>query len=450
MKKLFGTDGVRGRANLYPITPEIALSLGQAVARYFKNGKTTHRIVIGKDTRLSSYMIEFAIAAGVCSMGSDAVLLGPMSTPGVAFITKAMRADAGVMISASHNHFEDNGIKFFDADGFKLGDAVELEMENIAEKQIMESSDRPVGKSIGKAFRVDDATGRYVEFVKRTFPKALTLDGYKIVVDCANGAAYKLAPMILWELGADVIPVAIKPNGVNINHECGALYPEGMAKLVQEHGADFGMALDGDADRVILCDEHKNIVDGDKVIALCAIQMAMEGTLNNSQIVGTIMSNMGVENYLKKKGIGMIRTPVGDRYIIEEMRNRGLKLGGEPSGHIIFSRHTTTGDGLIAALQVLAAMVRSKRKLSDLVSEIPLYPQVSTKITVREKVPIDEIFKLKQAINTLETRLNGRGRSVVRYSGTEPVLRIMIEGEDAALIKKELGVLESVALSCLT
>lgn len=449
MKKLFGTDGVRGKANLHPITPEIALSLGQAIARYFKNGKTTHRIVIGKDTRRSSYMIEFAIAAGVCSMGSDAVLLGPISTPGVAFLTKAMRADAGIMISASHNLFEDNGIKFFDGDGFKLSDSVELKIEDIVERQFDEIDKRPVGEVIGKAYRVDDATGRYVEFVKRTFPKSLTLDGLKIVVDCANGAAYKLAPMILWELGAEVVPVAIKPNGININKDCGALYPETMARLVKEEKADMGMALDGDADRVILCDENKNIIDGDKVIALCAVQMALEGTLSKNKIVGTVMSNMGVENYLKQKGIDMVRTQVGDRYIIEEMRNKEIKLGGEPSGHIIFSRHTTTGDGLIAALQVLAAMVHSKRKLSDMVSEIPLYPQVSTKITVKDQKPLDEVPELTKAIMDLEARMKGKGRTVVRYSGTEPVLRIMIEGECAETIKKELDGLQKVALACL-
>ncbi len=448
MKKLFGTDGVRGRANQFPITPEIALALGQAVARYFHHKNTTHRVVIGKDTRRSSYMIELAMAAGVCSMGSNAVLLGPISTPGVAFLTKAMRADAGVMISASHNPYEDNGIKFFDRDGFKLSDEVELKLEALIDQPISDD-ERPVGESIGKAYRVEDALGRYIEFVKRTFPKSLDLEGLKIVVDCANGAAYKLAPLALWELGAEVISCGVKPNGTNINENCGALHPEEMAKLVRENQAHLGIALDGDADRVILCDENGKVIDGDQLIALCALELKGQDKLANNRIVGTIMTNMGVENYLKEQGIEVVRTQVGDCYIIEKMRAEGIKLGGEPSGHIIFSKHTTTGDGLIAALQVLATMVKAKKKLSELVTDIPMYPQVSAKISVTEKKPLDKIPQMTKAIELAHSRLKNKGRTVIRYSGTEPVLRLMIEGENPVIIKTELDELVKVAKSNL-
>lgn len=448
MKKLFGTDGLRGKANIYPMTPEVAMALGQAVATYFKNAKTARRIVIGKDTRRSSYMVELAIAAGVCSMGSNAVLLGPIATPGVAFITKAMRADAGVMISASHNPFDDNGIKFFDSEGFKLGDEVELELEAMVEKGFSQNN-RPTGRQIGKAYRVDDALGRYIEFVKKSFPKAYTLEGLKIVVDSANGAAYKLAPLALWELGAEVVSTGDKPDGYNINENCGALHPGRMAALVTENAAHVGIALDGDADRVVLCDERGEIVDGDQVIALCALEMAEQGALTGNRIVGTSLSNKGVENFLADKGISMIRTHVGDRYIIEKMRALDIKLGGEPSGHVIFARHTTTGDGLIAALQVLAAMVRSGRKLSELVARIPVYPQVNQNLRVKEKKPLTGVPEIHRAIEDLEKRLDRKGRVVVRYSGTEPVLRLMIEGENRQVIQKELETLTRVARRCL-
>lgn len=443
-KKLFGTDGVRGTANRYPMTPEVALSLGQAIASYFRHEKTTHRIVIGKDTRRSSYMIEFAIAAGVCSMGSNAVLLGPTATPGVAFITKAMRADAGIMISASHNPFEDNGIKFFNRDGYKLSDQTEMEIQKLVETGF-EGDQRPIGEDVGKAFRVEDALGRYVEFVKLSFPKTLTLDGLKIVIDCAHGAAYKSAPMVLWELGAEVVSLGIKPNGTNINLDCGALFPQTMADEVKRQKANIGIALDGDADRVILCDENGTLIDGDQAIALCAMALAEEGLLQKKKIVGTIMTNMGVENYLKELGFEMVRTAVGDRYITEEMIKHGYQLGGEPSGHIIFADHGTTGDGLVAALQVLARMVKSGRKLSELVREIPLYPQVSAAIRVKEKRPLTDLPQLSAAITDLETRLKGKGRAVVRYSGTEPVLRLMIEGENQKLIQSELDILTKIA-----
>lgn len=449
MRKLFGTDGIRGKANIHPMTPEIAMAVGQAIARHFKHQKTTHRIVIGKDTRRSSYMIELAIASGVCSMGSDAIFLGPMSTPGVAFLTRAMRADAGIMISASHNLFSDNGVKFFDRSGYKLSDDIELEIEKIVEGKTLQT-DRPVGEKIGKAFRVDDALGRYVEFLKRSFPKTLTLDGVKIVIDCANGAAYKLAPMVLWELGAEVISIGVEPNGVNINSKCGALHPQAIVDKVKETQAHIGIALDGDADRVIFCDENGRIVDGDQIIALCALEMLEQGVLTKNKIVGTILSNMGVENFLKGHGIEMTRSQVGDRYIAEIMRSQGLALGGEPSGHVIFSKLSTAGDGMIAALQVLGAVVKSKKKLSQLVSEIPLYPQVNRNIKVKSQKPINDIPEIVSAIKSLELRLQSKGRAVVRYSGTEPVLRLMIEGENQQIIQTELDQLTKIAETYLS
>lgn len=443
MKKLFGTDGVRGLANVTPMTPEMALALGQAIAYHFKHEKTTHRIIIGKDTRRSSYMLEQAIAAGICSMGSNAVLTGPLPSPAVAFLTKAMRADAGVMISASHNPYYDNGIKFFDQDGFKLSDEVELELEAFIENK-MKGVKRPTGQDVGKAYRIEDAQGRYIEFVKRTFPKTLTLDGLKIVLDCANGSAYKIAPNALWELGAEVVPVGVTPNGININDRCGAVSPEDLRKVVVDNKAHVGIALDGDADRVVMCDENGDLIDGDQVIAICALELKAAGLLKSNKVVGTILTNMGVENYLKEQGIDMVRTPVGDRYIIEEMRKSKLSLGGEPSGHVIFSSHTTTGDGLVAALQVLANMIKSGLKLSELARNIPLYPQVQQNLRVKERKPLEDIPEVQQAIVALNDRLNSHGRTVIRYSGTEPLLRLMIEGKDEAIISKELKSLVKV------
>lgn len=441
MRKLFGTDGVRGLANKWPMTPEVALALGQAIALHFQHKKSARRIIIGKDTRRSSYMIEQAIAAGVCSMGCTAIFTGPLPTPGVAFLTKAMRADAGVMISASHNPYEDNGIKFFDPNGFKLSDEIELELEKFVENNGVE---RPTGDEIGDAYRIEDAQGRYTEFVKRAFPRDLSLDGLKIVVDCANGAAYKIAPSVLWELGAEVLPIGVNPNGTNINLDRGATAPSAMQKYLKQQKADIGIALDGDADRVILCDENGEIVDGDQVIALCAMALKDKGMLDHDAIVGTIMTNLGVENYLKDQGIAVHRTNVGDRYIVEKMRTDDIVLGGEPSGHVIFSRHTTTGDGLIAALQVLACMKRSGEPLSRLVEKIPLYPQVTSNVRVKEKKPLDTIAEIQKAITDVQDRLNGYGRTVVRYSGTEPVLRLMIEGQDFGVITKELDGLTKV------
>lgn len=436
MKKIFGTDGVRGLANVYPVTPEMAMSLGQAVAKFFRHKKSTRRVVIGKDTRRSSYMIEQAIAAGVCSMGSEAVFLGPIPTPGVAFLTKAMRADCGVMISASHNAYSDNGIKFFDANGFKLTDENELEIETFIENEL-KNTQRPTGRNVGKAYRVEGAQGRYVEFLKRAFPKDYTLEGLKVVVDCANGAAYHIAPQVLWELGAEVISLGVDPNGLNINTNCGALHPENLSHAVRECKADMGLALDGDADRVVLCDENGSIIHGDCLIAMCALELLNQGLLKNKKIVGTILTNMGVENYLKQHGIDMLRTQVGDRYIIEVMREQGLLLGGEPSGHVIFSRHTTTGDGMVAGLQVLATMVQSQKKLSELVAEIPLYPQIQHNIKVQNKKVLTEVQPIQQALQDIDQRLAGKLRVILRYSGTEPLLRLMIEGQDPQIMQQE-------------
>jgi len=447
-KKYFGTDGVRGLANQHPMTPEMAMALGQAASVYFRHEKGTRRILIGKDTRRSSYMFEQAIAAGVTSMGGEAVFLGPMPTPGVAFLTKAMRADAGIMISASHNPYQDNGIKFFDGLGHKLTDEAELEIEAFLDDKL-KSLERPIGDKIGRAYRVDDATGRYVESLKSVFPREDNLDGLKIVVDCAHGAAYKIAPSVFWELGADVISLGVKPNGKNINGDCGALHPQTLCETVLAEKANIGIALDGDADRVVLCDEHGQIVDGDHLIAMCALELQLHDPIRGAKIVGTILSNMGVENYLAARGIGMIRTAVGDRYILEALKENSLILGGEPSGHVIFLDHATTGDGVLAGLKVLAMMVRSGRPLSSLVGDIPLYPQVTKNIRVKERVALESIPAITQTIQAIEARLKGKGRVVVRYSGTEPLLRVMLEGEDASAIQKEQDVLEKVILANL-
>ena len=442
-KRLFGTDGVRGLANHYPMTPEMAMSLGQAIAYHFKQEKPQNKIIIGKDTRQSSYMLEQAIAAGVCSMGSSAVLTGPLPTPAVGFLAKAMRADAGIMISASHNFFQDNGIKFFDQDGYKLSDEIELELEEFIFSKMIQVK-RPVGEEIGKAKRIDDAQGRYIEFVKSTFPKSYTLERLRVVIDCAHGAAYRVAPAILQELGASVIAIGIKPNGININSGCGTTDTRLLQETVIKHKAHVGIALDGDADRVILCDEKGVVIDGDKVVAICAQQLMPNGKGIAKKVVGTIMTNMGVENYLREKGIELVRTKVGDRYIIERMREENIILGGEPSGHIIFSQYTTTGDGLLVGLQVIANMLKLKAKLSELASQIPLYPQVQQNVHVKSKLPIENFPEISDALSSLEKRFKDSCRAIVRYSGTEPVLRLMIEGKDKTLIQKELQTLSEI------
>ncbi len=429
-KKLFGTDGVRGVANIYPMTTEMALQLGRAAAYTFmKGGNRRHRIVIGKDTRLSGYMLENALVAGICSMGVDVLQVGPLPTPGIAYITASMRADAGVVISASHNAYQDNGIKFFSKDGFKLPDEVELELEDLIFSKKIESL-RPIASEVGKAFRLDDARGRYVVFLKNSFPKDLDLHGLKIVLDCANGAAYRVAPAVLEELGAQVIPMGVSPNGTNINANCGSLHPELLAEAVVANRAHLGIALDGDADRVIFVDEFGNEVDGDHIMAICAIDMLQQERLAKKTLVATVMSNMGLDIALRKAGGKVVKTAVGDRYVVEEMLRHGYNLGGEQSGHMIFLDHNTTGDGMISALQVLAIMQRSGRSLADLAGVMISLPQVLVNVRVEERKPLEEVPAVQKVIASIEERLGDTGRVLVRYSGTEPLLRVMIEGQD--------------------
>ena len=434
-KRLFGTDGVRGVANIEPMTAEMALKLGRAIAHVFKKEARRHRIVVGKDTRLSGYMLESAMMAGICSMGVDALMIGPLPTPGIAFVTSNMRADAGVVISASHNPYHDNGIKFFSRDGLKLPDDIEHEIEDFVFRD-HDPSHRPTAKEVGKAFRVEDAIGRYVVFAKNSFPKDLTLDGLKIAVDCANGAAYRVAPLVFSELGAEVVPIAAAPDGVNINDNCGALYPELVAKAVKESGADIGLALDGDGDRCILVDEKGAVLDGDHVMAISALAMKREGTLRKDTVVATIMSNSGFEEALTNAGCHVVRTDVGDRCVVEEMLKNGYNFGGEQSGHIVFLDHTTTGDGIITALQVLKVMVRERKKLSELSKVMHTYPQVLKNVKVREKKDLSGLVFVQKKLKAVEERLKGRGRVFIRYSGTEPLARITIEGKKADEIKQ--------------
>lgn len=429
-KKLFGTDGVRGVANIEPMTAETALKLGRAVAYVFKQQAHRHRIVIGKDTRLSGYMLENAMVAGICSMGVDVMLVGPLPTPGIAFITSSMRADAGVVISASHNPYQDNGIKFFSRDGLKLPDRVELEIEDFVFGDDTDPGHRPTASEVGKAYRIDDAAGRYVVFAKNSFPRELTLDGIKVVVDCANGAAYKVAPEALYELGAEVTSIGVAPDGTNINKDCGALHPDLLAEKVKEVGADIGIAIDGDGDRCILVDERGVVVDGDHIMAIIASDMIKRGVLKDNTLVSTIMSNTGLDEAMGKMGGHLIRTQVGDRYVTEEMLSGGYNLGGEQSGHILLMEHTTTGDGLISALQILSVMVREKKPLSALSSIMTTYPQVLLNIRVKDKPPIDDIKAVADVLSSVRDRLKDNGRAFVRYSGTEPLARVTVEGKD--------------------
>jgi phosphoglucosamine mutase len=433
-RKLFGTDGIRGVANHYPMTAEVALSLGRAVAERFKQvtGRAG-RIVIGKDTRLSGYMLESALEAGIVSAGADVMLVGPMPTPAIAFITSSMRAEAGVVISASHNPFQDNGIKIFAADGFKLPDDVEADLERRMEHP------QPLADGaetrIGKASRIDDAEGRYVQYLKDTFPRERRLDGIRVVVDCGNGAAYRVAPKVLEELGAEVFPLGTEPNGRNINDGSGALHPENAAAEVRRSRAEIGIALDGDADRVILLDERGQVVDGDQIMAILGTRLLFRGALPHATVVATVMSNLGLERALQGHGGTLLRTAVGDRYVVEAMRERGLTFGGEQSGHIVFLNHSTTGDGLLAALQVIAVMVQEGKPLSELARTMVRYPQVLLNFKVSSKRPIDDLPPVKAAIARAESALGAEGRVVVRYSGTEAKARVMIEGTDETLIR---------------
>jgi phosphoglucosamine mutase len=429
--KLFGTDGVRGVANLEPITSETALRLGRALAYVFKHGSGRHRrILIGKDTRLSGYMLETALASGVCSMGADVWLVGPLPTPGIAFLTRSMRADAGVVISASHNPFADNGIKFFSREGFKLDDATEVRIEQLVLNDVALTDSRASGADIGKAARIDDAIGRYLVFLKTCVPRAVSFEGLKIVIDCANGAAYRVGPEVLQELGAEVITIGVEPNGTNINAGCGAMHLQTLRDAVQRTGAQVGVALDGDGDRAMLIDERGETFDGDDVMALLGSRMAAEGRLHAKTVVGTVMSNFGLELALSRHGVRLLRADVGDPAVVREMRANDYNLGGEQSGHVIFMDHSTTGDGLITALLVLTQMVETQKALSALRS-MKRVPQTLENVVVRERVPLDQMADVQDAITLAERELAGRGRLLVRYSGTEMLARVMVEGEEA-------------------
>jgi phosphoglucosamine mutase len=434
-RKLFGTDGIRGEANVHPMTAEVALRLGRALG-YRLRGPAGHRskVLIGKDTRLSGYLIETALASGLCSAGTDVLLVGPLPTPAIAFLTASMRADAGVVISASHNPYQDNGIKVFAGDGFKLPDDVEAELERLMEADEV-ASWRPTAMDIGRATRIEDAVGRYAQFAKGAFPKDSTLEGVKIVVDCAHGAAYRVAPEVLRELGAQVVALGVRPNGVNINRRVGALHPEYMARAVKRSGAHLGVALDGDADRCVLADEHGNVVDGDAIMALIARRMISDGALAQKTVVATVMSNIGLERSLAEVGGRVVRVGVGDRYVVEHMRKEGLNFGGEQSGHVIRMDHSTTGDGLVTALTVLGILVREQKPLSELAACMTRFPQVLINVPVTRKMPFEELPGLQRAIREAEGGLGDRGRVLVRYSGTELLARVMVEGPDDTTIK---------------
>ena len=430
-QKLFGTDGVRGEANVYPMTVEVALSLGQAIAFVFRGrgGRDRHRILIGKDTRLSGYMFEDALAAGITSMGVDVLQVGPMPTPALAFLTVDMRCDAGVMISASHNPYRDNGIKFFGQDGFKLADSIEERIEDLLNSDELRAG-LAASDQVGAARRIDDASARYVMKLKSAFPLDCSLSDFRIVLDCANGAAYKVGPIVLWELGADVHSLGVDPDGRNINDGCGSLYPEQLAAKVQEVGAHIGIALDGDADRVVLVDEQGRVLDGDMLLAICAKDMKSRGCLRGGGVVATVMSNLGLEKYLEEQGLELRRTQVGDRYVVEAMREHGYNLGGEQSGHLIFLDHASTGDGMNSALQVMSIMARTGKKLSELVQGFRRFPQALLGIRVAERKPIESLPSVQRAIRKVEAELGDRGRVLIRYSGTELLARIMVEGEN--------------------
>ncbi len=435
-RKYFGTDGIRGTANRQPMTAETALRVGMAAGRQFTRGNHRHRVVIGKDTRLSGYMIEPALTAGFISVGMDVVLVGPLPAPAVAMLTRSLRADLGVMISASHNPFEDNGIKLFSPDGYKLSDEVEIEIEGHMENGLERGLAAPA--DLGRAQRLDDAPGRYIEFVKSTFPKERRLNGLKIVVDCANGAAYKVAPTVLWELEAEVIPIGVEPDGYNINRGCGSTENEYMRSQVVAHGADLGIALDGDADRVVIADENGELLDGDQLMALVAGHLHRVDRLRGGGVVATVMSNLGLERYLEGIGLNLVRTRVGDRYVVEHMRKHGFNVGGEKSGHIILSDFVTTGDGLIAALQALAVIVEQERRVSEVSRLFDPLPQVLRNVRFNSSSPLEQRL-VQEAIGEGQIRLGSAGRLLIRQSGTEHVIRVMAEGEDEALVEEVVG-----------
>src|SRR5579862_773576 len=433
MRKYFGTDGIRGRTTTAQLTPEIALKAGMAAGRIFTRGSHRHRVVIGKDTRLSGYMLESALVSGFTAVGMDVFQFGPLPTPAVAMLTRSLRADLGVMITASHNPYGDNGIKFFGPDGHKLSDAVESEIEALMDAGL--EAGLAQGSAIGRAKRIDDSQARYIEFAKRTFPRNLRLDGLRIAIDCANGAAYKVAPEVLWELGADIVPLGVTPDGLNINLDCGSTAPQAMCAKVREVRADFGIALDGDADRVVMADEEGRIIDGDQILALIARSWSKNGQLKGGGVVGTVMSNAGLDRYLQSLGLKLARAQVGDRYVIEEMKKGGFNVGGEQSGHIVLSDFATTGDGLVAALQVLAVLATDHQKASDAAHLYEPLPQVLENVRFKKGMPLDDA-RVKKCIEAGTARLNGAGRILVRKSGTEPVIRVMAEGDDEKLVRQ--------------
>ncbi|MCA1959931.1 MAG: phosphoglucosamine mutase [Desulfomonile sp.] len=447
--RLFGTDGVRGVANLHPMTAEMALALGRALAHYasLQEGRR-HRILVGKDTRISCYMLENALSAGICSMGVDVLLVGPMPTPGIAFLTRNMRCDAGAVISASHNPFQDNGIKFFSRDGFKLSDEVEDEIERMVLSNNIDAI-RPTAERVGKAFRIDDALGRYVVFVKNSFPAHMNLEGMKVVLDCAHGAAYKAAPLVFEELGAEVTAIGVGPDGHNINRDCGSLHPEVICAEVRRTGANIGIALDGDADRVIFADEKGNVVDGDQIMGLIAWDMIQKGRLRQNTLVATVMSNIGLELAMNEMGGSLIRTQVGDRYVVERMRKDNLNFGGEQSGHLIFLDKNTSGDGILSGLQVMRVMAEMGKPLSELAARVKKFPQVQRNIEVAKKKDLDSDIQVGMVLKQAEARLGGRGRVLVRYSGTQSVCRIMVEGENQDVVNEVIEMVADGLSRCL-
>jgi phosphoglucosamine mutase len=440
-KKIFGTDGVRGTANVEPVTAETALKLGRAAAHVFKNlakqprGRGKHKIVIGKDTRLSGYMLENALSSGVLSMGVDVLFIGPLPTPGVAYVTRSLRADAGIVITASHNPYDDNGIKFFRADGYKLDDDIEQRIEQLVFSGEIESI-RPTASEVGKAVRIDDALGRYIEFAKASFPRGLTLEGIRVVADCAHGAAYKSTPCVLRELGAEVIVFGHQPDGTNINKDCGSMHPRFLCDKVREMRADLGIAHDGDADRVLLCDEKSNLIDGDDILVMAGLDLLAQRALAQDTVVATVMSNAGVDAAIQKAGGKVVRTPVGDKHVIDEMLRHGFNFGGEQSGHLIFRDFSTTGDGLVAALQILRILKAQGRPLSELARCWTRFPQLVTNIRVREKVPFDQLNGVTELVAKAESKLRpDGGRVLLRYSGTEPKARLLLEGPDQGVLQ---------------
>jgi phosphoglucosamine mutase len=440
-RKYFGTDGIRGQSNLFPMTPDLAMRVGVAVGTIFRNGAHRHRVVIGKDTRLSGYMLENALVAGFTAAGLDVFLLGPIPTPGVAMLTRSLRADIGVMISASHNPFEDNGIKLFGPDGYKLSDEMEGQIEELLEKDM--TAQLAKSQEIGRAKRVEGDIYRYIEHAKRTLPRDVTLQGLRVAIDCANGAAYKVAPLALWELGADVVTIGNEPNGININLDCGSTHPDTLQKKVHEVRADIGIALDGDADRVLIVDEHGKIVDGDQLMAVIADSWAAEGMLNGDGIVATVMSNLGLERYLQGRSLNLHRTKVGDRYVVEHMRQHGFNVGGEQSGHIVLSDFGTTGDGLVAALQILACVKRQGKSVSEVCHRFDPVPQVLKNVRVSSGMSLDNVT-VRQAIADAEAELAKNGRLLIRPSGTEPLIRVMAEGDDRQQVERIVDELISV------